>query len=115
MDEHEREPETELDLDEETAANADDLEADGAPGADAPEEHLRGLVAFLACNLVDDPDVVDVVAERRGGSVLLTLRVPEEEIGRVIGRQGRIDRAMRTVIMIAGSRHNLRASLDIEG
>ena len=114
MDDHEREPEAELDLDGEDV-DADDLEDDAQPDAGAPEEHLRGLVTFLATNLVDDPDVVDVVAERRGGSVLLTLRVPEEELGRVIGRQGRIARAMRTVVMIAGSRHNLRASLDIEG
>jgi len=93
----------------------DDRQEDGQPGAEPPEERLRQLVSFLASNLVDNPAVVEVEAERRGGSVLVTLRVPEEELGRVIGRQGRIARAMRTVIMIAGSRHNLRASLDIEG
>ena len=93
----------------------DGPQEEGQPGGDPPEEHLRRLVAFLASNLVDDPAAVEVDAERRGGSVLVTLRVPEEELGRVIGRQGRIARAMRTVVMIAGSRHNLRASLDIEG
>lgn len=80
-----------------------------------PATHLAGLVSYLATNLVDEPDSVSVAAERRGQSVHLSLRVPEAELGKVIGRQGRIARAMRTALMIAGSRHNVRATLDIEG
>jgi predicted RNA-binding protein YlqC (UPF0109 family) len=83
--------------------------------AATPAEELRRLVQFLATNLVDSPDTVEVTAEQRGSAVHLNLRVPEGEMGKVIGRQGRIARAMRTIVMIAGSRHNLRASLDIEG
>jgi predicted RNA-binding protein YlqC (UPF0109 family) len=84
-----------------------------APATDAAER-LRGLVAYLASNLVDDPASVEVEARQRGGSVFISLRVPEEELGKVIGRGGRIARAMRTALMIAGSRNNVRASLDIE-
>ena len=84
-----------------------------APATDAAER-LRGLVAYLATNLVDDPESVEVEARQRGGSVFISLRVPEEELGKVIGRGGRIARAMRTAIMISGSRNNVRASLDIE-
>jgi uncharacterized protein len=84
-----------------------------APVTDAAER-LRGLVAYLATNLVDDPENVEVEARQRGGSVFISLRVPEEELGKVIGRGGRIARAMRTALMIAGSRNNVRASLDIE-
>jgi predicted RNA-binding protein YlqC (UPF0109 family) len=84
-----------------------------APATDAAER-LRGLVAYLATNLVDDPEHVVVEARQRGGSVFISLRVPEEELGKVIGRGGRIARAMRTALMIAGSRNNVRASLDIE-
>ena len=84
-----------------------------APATDAAER-LRGLVAYLASNLVDDPEHVEVEARQRGGSVFISLRVPEEELGKVIGRGGRIARAMRTALMIAGSRNNVRASLDIE-
>ena len=102
--------------DESDVVNEDGDEfGDNHPDSESPEESLRQLVSYLATNLVDDPDAVEVEAERRGGGVLLILRVPEEELGRVIGRGGRIARAMRTVVMIAGSRHNLRASLDIEG
>lgn len=84
-----------------------------APAMDAAER-LRGLVTYLATNLVDDPERVEVEARQRGGSVFISLRVPEEELGKVIGRGGRIARAMRTALMIAGSRNNVRASLDIE-
>lgn len=96
----------------------EDAEYEGPNALDAPAtdaaERLRGLVAYLATNLVDDPESVEVEARQRGGSVFISLRVPEEELGKVIGRGGRIARAMRTALMIAGSRNNVRASLDIE-
>lgn len=121
--------ETEAETDEGAEApaeNGHDEYADEAPGEDldldeafdAPAgdaaERLRVLVAYLATNLVDDPDAVEVEARQRGGSVFVSLRVPEEELGKVIGRGGRIARAMRTALMISGSRSNVRASLDIE-
>ena len=112
--------------DEEAAVGAaiEDAEFDGAyedegedayfaPPSDATEQ-LRTLVIYLAQNLVDEPDSVEVEARQRGGSVFISLRVPEEELGKVIGRGGRIARAMRTALMIAGSRNHVRASLDIE-
>ena len=79
-----------------------------------PQLGPYGLVVYLATNLVDDPETVEVEARQRGGSVFVSLRVPEEELGKVIGRGGRIARAMRTALMISGSRTNIRASLDIE-
>jgi predicted RNA-binding protein YlqC (UPF0109 family) len=83
--------------------------------AETPAERLGELVRYMASQLVDSPDQLDVTVDDRGSSVHIMLRVPEDEMGRVIGRQGRIAKAMRTVVMIAGSRQNLRASLDIEG
>lgn len=93
--------------------DGEESEEELGPPSDAAER-LRTLVAYLASNLVDDPDAVAVEARQRGGSVFVSLRVPEEELGRVIGRGGRIARAMRTALMISGSRNNVRASLDIE-
>ena len=93
--------------------DAGDEAAAGAAG-DSEAESLRELILYLATNLVDDPEAVDVSASRRGSVVDLRLTVPEEELGRIIGRQGRIARALRTSLMVAGSRHHLRVSLDIE-
>jgi len=96
---------------------AEDGVVPAAPAAASDEvvEQLRGLVAYLAAELIDETDQVTVEAERRGPSVHLSLRVPEGELGKVIGRQGRIARAIRTSVGITAARHNLRASLDIEG
>lgn len=80
-----------------------------------PVDELRNLVLFIATNLIDDRYAVEVTGEQRGPAIHLNLRVPQDELGKVIGREGRIARAMRTVVMIAGARHNVRASLDIDG
>jgi predicted RNA-binding protein YlqC (UPF0109 family) len=91
------------------------LKTDHIMSVTTPTEQLRGLVEYMAGHLVDSPDDIEVIAEERGSAVHVTLRVSEAAMGRVIGRQGRIAKAMRTIVMIAGSRHNVRASLDIEG
>lgn len=94
----------------------DDLSLSTEPveASDEAVESLRELVVFLVEHLVDDPTQATVTAERRGGSVHIDLRLPEDDLGKVIGRGGRIAKAMRTVLLIAGSRHHLRVSLDIE-
>lgn len=111
--------EQEYDDAEEAYDDDEVIPADAPPVAVAPPgdaaERMAALVAYLARNLVDDPDAVEVDAAQRGGSVFVTLRVPEAELGKVIGRQGRIARALRTALTIAGARYHVRASLDIEG
>lgn len=111
------------DVDEaEQGTNGSEPSGEHAPAVEATDEaveaaveELRGLVIYLAKALTDDQDAVEVDAQRRGTSVHLSLRLSEDELGKVIGRQGRIARAIRTVVSIAAARHNLRASLDIEG
>ena len=80
-----------------------------------PVEQLRSLVSWLVDQLVDEPGNVAVGAEQRGSSVQVQVRLPEADLGKVIGRGGRIAKSMRTALMIVGSRHHLRVSLDIEG
>lgn len=76
-------------------------------------DDLKALIEYIAVRLVDDPAQVRVDANQHGQVVIVRLTVPTEEMGKVIGRQGRIARAMRTVLTIAASRRGLRASLDI--
>ena len=80
-----------------------------------PAEELRDLVHYMASNLVESPDEVTVSADQRGSTIQIDLRVPAKELGQVIGREGRIARSMRTLVMVAGSKHNVRANLDIDG
>lgn len=75
---------------------------------------LQDLVQHMATQLVDSPDEVTVTAEQRGSAVQIDLRVPSKDLGKVIGREGRIARSMRTLVMVAGSRHNVRTNLDID-
>jgi|GEM_PF-77012 len=93
----------------------DQVMNDAAANGDDPVEQLRGLVVWLVEQLMDDPASVSVEAVERGSSVQIQVRLPESDLGKIIGRGGRIAKAMRTALMIAGSRHHLRVSLDIEG
>jgi predicted RNA-binding protein YlqC (UPF0109 family) len=103
------------DEDEIDSANRiDESESQPVPTTD-PNEDLEGLVRFVAGKLVQNPDDIVVESELRAGTVYVRLRVPEEEMGRVIGREGRTAKAIRTLVSIAGSRHNVHARLDIDG
>lgn len=82
---------------------------------DAPVDQLRNLVAWIVNQLVDEPENVQVDAVERGASVQVQVRLPEADLGKVIGRGGRIAKSIRTALMIVGSRHHMRVSLDIEG
>lgn len=81
----------------------------------SPVEELRQLVLYLATSLIGNAEGVEVDADQRGPMVQLHLRVPEAELGRVIGKEGRIARAMRTLVTITSSRSNLHARLEIDG
>ncbi|HEV2109474.1 MAG TPA: KH domain-containing protein [Thermomicrobiales bacterium] len=109
-EEHQSGSGPENDNDERGAELADHVDSPSGP----PAEAMRGLVLYMASHLVEQSDDLDVEAEQRGSAVHVRLRVPSEELGKVIGRQGRVARAMRTALTIAGSRHNVRTSLDIE-
>jgi predicted RNA-binding protein YlqC (UPF0109 family) len=108
-------------VDDAAVAHEEDLELDGLTDgyqedpSESTIDSLRGLITFLVENLVDEPASAEIDIEQHGSAVQIRVNVPEEELGKIIGRGGRIAKAMRTALMIAGSRHHLRVSLDIEG
>ncbi len=71
------------------------------------------LLAWIARHLVDNPDAVRVETEERSDATVLSLYVADEDIGQVIGRQGRLARALRTVVRAGGARDGRRQVLDI--
>lgn len=74
----------------------------------------RDVLEFLAKSIVDDPDGVVVdMDEGRRGDVRLSLRVSQDDMGKVIGRRGRVAQAIRTVVRAAGAREGLEAGVDI--
>lgn len=74
---------------------------------------MRELIEFLAKSLVDNPDEVSVHSHDRDQQTVFELEVAPEDLGKVIGRQGRTARAMRTVLAAAGQKTRRRYSLDI--
>jgi predicted RNA-binding protein YlqC (UPF0109 family) len=73
----------------------------------------KELVSYIAKALVDEPDNVEVNIIEGEKSTILELRVSEADIGKVIGKHGRIAKAVRTILSAAGSRTGKRVVLEI--
>jgi uncharacterized protein len=75
---------------------------------------MRDLLDFLARSLVEKPDEVSVTeVEEIDGEVVLELEVAEDDLGRVIGRGGRVANALRSVLKAAATREEKRVVVDI--
>lgn len=74
---------------------------------------MAELLEWLAKRLVDDPEAVRVEVVEEADVTILQLRVATDDIGKVIGRQGRIARALRTVVRASGARTHRRVVLEI--
>ena len=74
---------------------------------------MKELVEYLAKSLVDDPAQVSVTEVVAGPEAILELRVGPGDMGRVIGRSGRVVNAMRTLVQVCAAREARRAQLEI--
>jgi len=74
---------------------------------------VKEVIEYIALSLVDDPTQVVVNQERMGGRINLQLRVAKEDMGRVIGKNGRVANAMRVLLRVASAREGRQASLDV--
>ena len=74
---------------------------------------MKELIEYIACSLVDDPTQVVVKQDRGAGKIHLELRVAKEDMGRVIGKSGRVANAMRVLLRVAAARDGKQATLDV--
>lgn len=76
---------------------------------------MAELLEWIARRLVDDPEAVRVETEEREDAVVFHLFVAPDDVGKVIGRQGRLARALRSLVRAAGARADRRFLLEIAG
>jgi predicted RNA-binding protein YlqC (UPF0109 family) len=74
---------------------------------------MEELVKTIAKSLVDNPDAVDVKTIEDGDDITIELRVSETDMGKVIGKQGRIAKAIRTVVRAVAVRENKQVTVEI--
>ena len=74
---------------------------------------MAELLAWIARHLVDDPGSVSVETVEQDGTTVLRLHVAPDDVGKVIGRQGRIARALRTLVRASGARDDRHIVLEI--
>jgi predicted RNA-binding protein YlqC (UPF0109 family) len=103
---------TEVDDDE---FDDDDVEDEIAPeGNRITGGRTRAVVEHIARSLVDDPDAVDIaVEERRSGDVTVIVHAGPGDVGRLIGKRGRVIQAIRQVARAAAASEGVRASVDV--
>jgi predicted RNA-binding protein YlqC (UPF0109 family) len=76
---------------------------------------MKEVIEFIARNLVDHPDEVSLEEVDKENSIMIRLRVNPEDIGKVVGRNGRTAQSMRTLLSAMGARTGKRAMLEILG
>ena len=96
------------------AADEDDqFEEEDDEFYDELEPDLKGLVEYVARALVDTPDKVKVDEVQDGNTTVYELEVDEDDVGKVIGRQGRVVRGLRALVKAAATRKGTRVDLDV--
>ena len=73
------------------------------------------LVSAIAKSLVENPEAVEVSEEQSNGTTVVQLKVAPDDMGKVIGKQGRIAKAIRTVVKAAATKANIRVVVENEG
>lgn len=74
---------------------------------------MKELLEFIAKSMVTNPDAIEVQETEKESVIVLELHVAQEDMGKVIGKQGRIAKAIRTVVKAAASRENKKVVVEI--
>ncbi len=104
-------------MDRDEAQAAGPIGQDNGPGTDEGpidvESTMQELVEYMARGLVEHPDDVSVTTVEGKASVIFELRVAADDMGKIIGKDGRVARAMRTLLKVAAAKEHKRAILEI--
>lgn len=103
---------SDTELDQE-GPDGNQLTEDDADGNRLVGATPRTVLEYLAKSIVEDPEAVVVEASEGRGSISLSLHVAPSDMGRVIGRRGRVAQAIRTVVRAAGAREGVETEVDI--
>jgi len=74
---------------------------------------MKALIEYIAKSLVENPDQVEVTEVHNGNHIRLELHVAKEDMGRIIGKSGRVANSIRTLLRVAAEREGLQAVLDV--
>ncbi len=74
---------------------------------------MKELVVYIVKALVDNPEEVVIEETIENDEIILKLKVSQDDVGKVIGKQGRIAKAIRTVLKSAGNKEKIKVSLEI--
>lgn len=74
---------------------------------------MKELIEFITTSLVDDPTQVEVTQVRRGPQLVINLRVAKEDMGRVIGKGGKVANAIRVLLKVTAAQEGKRVTLDV--
>lgn len=104
----------ENDNESETESSTGEVATAAADGELTEDEVMaREMVTYIAGYLVDDRDAVEVGTEWDGDRLKVILKVADEDKGKVIGRNGRVVRAMQSLLRVSAVKSNIRANLDV--
>jgi uncharacterized protein len=99
---------------DDTYEDDDDFEDEvGAEGNRIAGARARAVTEYVTRNLADDPDAIEVDVEERRGEVALLVHANPDDMGRLIGKRGRVIQALRQLVRAAGTADGVKANVDI--
>jgi predicted RNA-binding protein YlqC (UPF0109 family) len=102
------------DLDRDDEFDDDEYDEVGGEGNRIVGARARAVAEHVTRSLAEDPDAIEVeVEERRGGEIALLVHANPDDMGRLIGRRGRVIQALRQLVRAAGSADGVKANVDI--
>lgn len=93
--------------------DSDESDDFGAEGNRIVGGRARAVAEHVARFIADEPDAVEVVTEERGGEVKLLIHAAPSDMGRLIGKRGRVIQAVRQLVRAAGAAEGVKANVDI--